>query len=202
MIFFNPLNIDFVFFNLIILFVVNWGHNHAFCSWKTLNQFLAAGLTGKDYNHLTVQPLLWRLHIFLECQKETSKQAKCTCLPILQVFLVQFLPLYRRLGQHHRAWESTRSGLDSPNARSASPVQPILPSWCSAHCENSGRMLERNLSTRPMVNMSNIWIQPFFQAVRRSQFSCLGAAIHGDHVESNSGINLSHLDGSSGDMQI
>lgn len=43
--------------------------------------------------------------------------------------------------------------------------------------------------------MTNIWIQPLFKTVRWSQFSCLGAAIQGDHIESNSGIDLSHLEG-------
>lgn len=50
--------------------------------------------------------------------------------------------------------------------------------------------------------MTNIRIQPLFKTVRRSQFSVLGGAIQGDHIESNSGIDLSHLEGNSNKWKL
>lgn len=50
--------------------------------------------------------------------------------------------------------------------------------------------------------MTNTRIQPLFKTVRRSQFSGLGGAIQGNHIESNSGVGLSHLEGNSNKWKL
>lgn len=75
---FNPLNIWLVFpiwsypwwcLEAIIMHFV-CRRQHATSKWQQNTGTLNKCVTGKDNDHLTIQPPLWRQHVFLECRKK------------------------------------------------------------------------------------------------------------------------------------
>lgn len=177
---FNPGKICLVFPNLMFLLVVPWGHNHAFCLEKTT-------ITWRSSHFSDVSTFFWNVR-----KKHVNE---------LNAHVSRSSSSYRCTDACHNIAERENwHVLGSIHPTHAQPLRSHPLDHCDVvvTVETVVDCCKPNNNT----NTSNIRIQPFFKTVRSSQLSCSGAAIHGDHVEPNSGINLSHLFGNSADMEI
>lgn len=184
---FNPGKMYLAFPNQMFLLVVPWGHNHAFCLEKTTWCMLtAATITWRSSHFSDVSTFFWNVR-----KKHVNK---------LNANVSRSSSSYRCTDAcHNIAERENRHVLGSIHPAHAQPLRSHPLDHCDVVVtgETAGECCKPN-----KTNTSNILIQPFFKTVWRSQLSCSGAAIHGDHMEPNSGINLSHLVRNSANMEI